>query len=72
MYGGLAQGIGLALSEEFEDIKEHSTMTGAGFPFIKGVPDDLELHYQQTPRPNGPSAQRVAGSYPIRVPTRPS
>ena len=53
MYGGLAQGIGFALSEEFEDIKEHSTMTGAGFPFIKDIPDDLELHYQQTPRPNG-------------------
>jgi aldehyde oxidoreductase len=30
MYGGIAQGIGLALSEDFEDIQKHSTMIGAG------------------------------------------
>ena len=35
IYGGLAQGIGYALSEDFEDIKKHSTMTGAGSPLSR-------------------------------------
>ncbi len=26
IYGGMAQGIGLALTEDFEDIKKHTTM----------------------------------------------
>ena len=72
LYGGLSQGIGLALSEDFEDIKKHATMTGAGFPFIKDVPDELELHYQQTPRPNGPYGAGGCGSFPSRPLTRPS
>ena len=32
LYGGIAQGIGLALTEDYEDIKKHSTMAGAGIP----------------------------------------
>ena len=32
LYGGMAQGIGLALSEDFEDIQKHSTLKGAGLP----------------------------------------
>lgn len=68
LYGGLAQGIGLALSEDFEDIKKHSTMTGAGFPFIKDIPDDLELHYQQTPRPHGPFGAGGCGELPNTSP----
>ena len=69
MCRGLAQGIGLALSEEFEDIKEHSTMTGAGsFPLIRGVPDDLELHYQQTTRPNGTYGATACGELPNTSP----
>jgi hypothetical protein len=38
LYGGMAQGIGLALTEDFEDIKKHSTLVGAGFPYIKQIP----------------------------------
>jgi len=68
LYGGLAQGIGYALSEDFEDIKKHSTMTGAGFPFIKDIPDDLELHYQQTPRPHGPFGAGGCGELPNTSP----
>ncbi len=67
-YGGLAQGIGLALSEDFEDIKKHSTMTGAGFPFVRDVPDELELHYQQTPRPLGPYGAAGCGEAPLTSP----
>ncbi len=68
LYGGLSQGIGMALSEDFEDIKKHSTMTGAGFPFIKDIPDDLELIYQETPRPNGPYGAGGCGELPNTSP----
>jgi aldehyde oxidoreductase len=54
MYGGMAQGIGLALTEDFEDIKKHSTMVGAGFPYAKQIPDDMELIYVETPRAGRP------------------
>ncbi|MGD9209484.1 MAG: molybdopterin-dependent oxidoreductase [Desulfobacteraceae bacterium] len=68
IFGGLSQGIGLALSEDFEDIKKHATMAGAGFPFIKDVPDDLEIHYQQTPRPHGPFGAAGVGEGPLTSP----
>ena len=68
IYGSLSQGIGYALSEDFEDIKKHSTLTGAGFPFIRDVPDDLELHYQQTPRANGPFGAAGCGEGPLTSP----
>jgi len=68
LYGGIAQGIGLALSEDFEDIKKHSTLTGAGFPFIKDIPDDIELLYQETPRTNGPFGAAGCGEMPLSSP----
>jgi aldehyde oxidoreductase len=68
MCGGIAQGIGYALSEDFEDIKTHSTMSGAGFPFIKDIPDNIELHYQQTPRPLGPFGAGGCGELPNTSP----
>ncbi len=68
LYGGIAQGIGLALSEDFEDIKKHSTMTGAGFPFIKDIPDDIELLYQETPRPHGTYGAAGCGEMPLSSP----
>ena len=68
IYGGLAQGIGLALSEDFEDIKKHSTMRGAGFPFIEDIPDDLEIHYQETPREHGPFGAAGVGEGPLTSP----
>ena len=68
LYGGISQGIGLALSEDFEDIKKHSTLTGAGFPFIKDIPDEIELHYQQTPRPHGTFGAGGCGELPLTCP----
>jgi aldehyde oxidoreductase len=53
MYGGLAQGIGLALSEQFEDIQKHSTLKGAGFPYTNMIPDNMKVIYMETPRPEG-------------------
>jgi len=49
-YGGLMMGIGLALSEDFEDLKKHTTLMNCGFPTIKDCPDDMELMFMETPR----------------------
>ncbi len=68
MYGGMAQGIGLALSEEFEDIQKHSTMVGAGFPYIKKIPDNMELVYVETERPEGAFGASGIGELPLTCP----
>lgn len=68
LYGGIAQGIGLALSEDFEDIKKHSTMPGAGFPYIKQIPDEIDLVYVEVPRPEGPFGAGGVGELPLTCP----
>jgi aldehyde oxidoreductase len=68
LYGGLAQGIGLALTEDFEDIKKHATLMGAGFPYIKQIPDDLEIMYVETPREHGPFGAAGVGELPLTSP----
>lgn len=67
-YGGLAQGIGLALSENFEDLEKDTTLLKCGIPYPKDVPDDIELHYVQTPRPNGPYGAAGCGEAPLDAP----
>ena len=42
--GGLVQGIGLALSEDFEDLNHDTTLKNCGIPYPKDAPDDIELH----------------------------
>jgi len=68
MYGGIAQGIGLALSEDFEDIKAHSTMRGAGIPMAKDIPDKIDLYYIETPREYGPFGAAGVGELPLTSP----
>ncbi len=68
MYGGLAQGIGLALTEDFEDIQKHSSMRGAGFPYIKRIPDNMELLYIESDRPDGPFGASGVGELPLTCP----
>ncbi|GAB7024038.1 molybdopterin-dependent aldehyde oxidoreductase [Salidesulfovibrio brasiliensis] len=68
LYGGLAQAIGLALSEDYEDIKKHSTMKGAGFPYIKQIPDDIVLEYVESDRPEGPFGASGVGELPLTSP----
>jgi aldehyde oxidoreductase len=65
IYGGLAQGIGLGLYEDYEDIKKHSTMVGAGLPYIKMIPDDMEIMYVESPRKDGPFGASGVGEVPI-------
>ncbi|MFH1058993.1 MAG: molybdopterin cofactor-binding domain-containing protein [Pseudomonadota bacterium] len=68
LYGGLAQGIGLALTEDFEDIQKHSTLRGAGFPYAKQIPDEMELIYVEEPRPEGPFGAAGVGELPLTCP----
>ncbi|MEA5089594.1 molybdopterin cofactor-binding domain-containing protein, partial [Solidesulfovibrio sp.] len=64
-WGGMAQGIGLALSEDFEDIKKHSSLAGAGIPYIKDIPDQMELIYVEPAREFGPFGAAGIGEMPL-------
>ncbi len=68
MYGGIAQGIGLALSEDFEDIQAHSTMRGAGIPYANDIPDKMEIYYFENARENGPFGAAGVGELPLTSP----
>ena len=65
IYGGVTQAMGLALSEDFEDYKKHNTLAGCGIPYPNDVPDDFELHYVETPRPDGPYGAAGCGEGPL-------
>ena len=68
IYGGMAQGVGLALTEDYEDLKKHATIGGAGIPTIEQIPDDMEIVYVQTPRPTGPFGASGVGEMPLTAP----
>jgi aldehyde oxidoreductase len=68
IYGGMAQGVGLALSEDYEDLKKHGTMAGAGIPDIKMIPDGMEIIYVETPRKDGPFGASGIGEMPLTAP----
>ncbi len=68
IYGGLAQGIGLALTEDFEDLKKHTTLAACGLPYIQDIPDDMEILYNISPRPLGPHGAAGVGEAPLTAP----
>lgn len=68
IYGGLAQGIGLALTEDFDDLEYHTTLLDCGIPYPKDVPDDIEILYLETPRPLGPFGAAGVGEAPLTAP----
>jgi aldehyde oxidoreductase len=65
MYGGIAQGIGLALSEDFDDLQKHTSLKACGIPYAKDVPDKMELHYFENDRPDGPFGAAGVGELPL-------
>ena len=68
-YGGLVQGIGLALTEDFEDLKKHTTLAKCGILYPNQVTDDIEVIYQTNhPRPNGPYGASGCGEAPLDAP----
>jgi len=68
MYGGIAQGIGLALSEDFEDLEKHTNMLACGIPYAKDIPDKFDLYYIETPREHGPFGAAGVGEIPLTSP----
>ncbi len=68
IYGGLAQGIGLALTEDFEDLKKHTTMAACGIPYPKDIPDAMDITYIETPREHGPFGASGVGELPLTSP----
>ena len=60
--------MGLALSEDYEDLKKHATIGGAGIPTIKMIPDDMEIVYVQTPRKDGTFGASGVGEMPLTAP----
>jgi aldehyde oxidoreductase len=65
MYVGIAQGIGLALTEDYEDIHKHTTMISCGLPFARDVPDKFDIYYVETPRTYGPNGASGVGECPL-------
>ncbi len=65
IYGGVAQGIGLALSEDFEDIKKHTNLASCGLPYVNDIPDAFEIHYFENPREHGPFGAAGVGELPL-------
>jgi len=65
IYGGVAQGIGLALSEDFEDLKKHTSLIACGLPYIKDIPDVIDIHYVETQREHGPFGAAGVGELPL-------
>jgi aldehyde oxidoreductase len=68
IYGGVAQGIGLGLSEDFEDLEKHTTIAACGIPYAKDIPDDFEIIYVETPREHGPFGAAGVGELPLTSP----
>ncbi len=68
IYGGIAQGIGLALSEDFEDLKKHTTLLSCGIPYPKDIPDNFNIYYVETPRTHGPFGAAGVGELPLTSP----
>jgi aldehyde oxidoreductase len=65
IWGGMAQAIGLALTEDYEDLKKHSTMLGAGVPYPNDIPDNMEIVYFESKRPDGPFGASGTGEMPL-------
>ena len=68
LLGGCVQGIGLALTEDFEELDEHTTMVKCGLPYIEDTPDTLDIQYTEMPRPSGPFGAAGCGELPLTSP----
>ncbi|MFZ4462988.1 MAG: molybdopterin-dependent aldehyde oxidoreductase [Bacteroidales bacterium] len=53
-YGGISHSIGFALSENYEDVTKHTNIASSGVPYIKDVPDDIQVIYNETYDKTGP------------------
>lgn len=64
LYGGIAQGIGFALTEDFDDVHKHDNLISCGLPYAKDIPDDIKLIHMETPREFGTFGASGTGELP--------
>ena len=53
-FGGISHSIGFALSENYDDVKKHNNILGAGIPTIKDIPDNLDVIHIENKRDTNP------------------
>ena len=53
-YGGISHAIGFALSENYDDVKKHTNIASSGVPYIKDIPDDIQVLYHESDDKTGP------------------
>ena len=54
-WGGFSHSVGFALTEDYDDVKKHATMRGAGIPRCNDIPDNFEVLFVETPREDAPN-----------------
>jgi aldehyde oxidoreductase len=52
--GGISHSIGFALSENYDDVKKHRNIALSGVPYIKDIPDEIILLYNESDDKDGP------------------
>ena len=53
-FSGIAHGIGMALSENYDDVHKHTNLIASGFPYIEDIPDDMQIYLLNEARKDGP------------------
>ena len=53
-YGGISHSIGFALKEDYQDVKKHGNMVGAGISYIKDIPDEINVIHMPVTIEDGP------------------
>jgi aldehyde oxidoreductase len=53
-FGGISHSIGFALSEHYDDPTIDNNMYKCGVPYIKDIPDELNVIHCENPRTHGP------------------
>lgn len=53
-YGGIAHGIGFALSENYDDVKKHNNPYSCGVSYATDIPDKILLEHVENYREDGP------------------
>lgn len=53
-FGGISHSIGFALSEIYEDVKRHTNIASCGVPYIKDIPDVINVIHYERPDEVGP------------------
>ena len=48
--------------------KKHTSLIACGLPFVKDIPDDIKIHYVETPREHGPFGAAGVGELPLTSP----